>query len=88
MNEVQRLEDARDHPYHIVVAGELDPTWSVWLGNMEITSSQSREGEPLTILSGTLPDQAALRGVLNKIWDLRLTLISVTRDHDSLDKII
>lgn len=83
MDKKQQLESVGGHCYHIVVAGELDPSWSAWLGSMEFVKSQSREGEPLTILSGTVPDQAALRGVLNKIWDLRLILVSVTREQES-----
>jgi hypothetical protein len=83
MNWDKHIENVRGQCYHIVVAGELDPSWSAWLGNMEIARSLSREGEPLTILSGIIPDQAALRGVLNKIWDLRLVLVSVTREQES-----
>lgn len=83
MNKDKQRESVRDQCYQIVVAGELDPSWSAWLGNMEIARSHSREGKPLTILSGIIPDQAALRGVMNKIWDLRLILVSVTREQES-----
>ena len=80
MNEDQQLEEVRGQYYRIVVAGELDPSWSAWLDELEITSCQAQGGGVLTILSGRLSDQAALRGILNKIWDLRLTLVSINRD--------
>ena len=41
-------------------------------------SEQAHDGAPVTTLSGTF-DQAALRGLLSKIWDLNLTVLSVTR---------
>lgn len=84
MNNDKQIESVRGQCYHIVVAGELDPSWSAWLGDLEIARSQSREDEPLTILSGIIPDQVALRGILNKIWDLRLILVSVTREQGRL----
>jgi len=60
-------------PYEIVVRGQLDEKWSEWLSGMTITSLGD-----VTTLTGPVPDQAALRGLLSKIWDLNLTLISVT----------
>lgn len=83
MNKEKLVKNVQGQCYHIVIAGDLDPSWSAWLGNVEISRSQTRDSEPLTILSGMIPDQAALRGILNKIWDLRLILVSVTREQDS-----
>ena len=37
------------------------------------------EGATVTLFTGPIADQAALRGILNKLWDLNLTLISVSR---------
>jgi hypothetical protein len=67
--------------YEIEIAGELDGRWSDWFGGMQVrVESQSRK---MTTLSGRV-DQAALRGMLNKLWDLNLVLISVKRiDKDS-----
>ena len=59
--------------YEIRIEGHLESRWSSWFEGLEI----SRTAEGVTILSGTLPDQAALHGVLMKIRDLGLTLISV-----------
>jgi hypothetical protein len=60
--------------YHIRVSGGLDPSWSVWFEHFAIT----RDGEA-TLLSGPVRDQADLRGILNRLWDLNLVLDSVAR---------
>jgi hypothetical protein len=64
--------------YKIAVKGMLDPGWSDWFTDMAVTVEATREGRPLTVLAGEVGDQAALRGILIKLWDLNLTLISVT----------
>jgi hypothetical protein len=61
--------------YAIRVEGLLDDHWSQWLDGMTI----SHEEGGVTRLAGPLTDQAALYGMLNKLRDLRLTLISVQR---------
>jgi hypothetical protein len=63
--------------YQIKVAGGLDQTWSDWLGGMEIVTESGRQGTTITILTGRLADQATLRGILSRIWDLNLKVISV-----------
>jgi hypothetical protein len=60
--------------YQIMLKGHLDLHWSDWFAGLKITHL---EGEQ-TLLSGDLPDQAALHGLLEHIRDLNLTLISVT----------
>lgn len=60
--------------YEIRVAGHFDPPWSDWFAGLELTSLAGGE----TLLCGPLPDQAALHGVLKRIRDLNLTLISVS----------
>lgn len=63
--------------YCITVQGQLDESWSNWLGGMSIAVERADEGVPVTTLTGPVVDQPALRGILNRLWDLNLTLISV-----------
>ena len=65
--------------YCIRVRGNLDSRWSSWLASLSIASESTPDGHPGVVLTGPLPDQAALRGVLTKLWDLNLDIISVTR---------
>jgi hypothetical protein len=65
--------------YHITVQGALDTAWQEWFSGMAITIDQDTDGV-LTTLKGPVADQAALRGILNKLWDLNLTVISVRRE--------
>ncbi len=60
--------------YEIKIKGHLDPRWSDWFAGLALTHSE----EDVTLLSGPLPDQAALHGLLERVRDLNLTLISVT----------
>ena len=69
----------RSAMYHIVVQGALDVAWQEWFSGMAITIDQDKDGV-VTTLQGLVADQAALRGILNKLWDLNLTVISVKRD--------
>jgi hypothetical protein len=72
--------------YHIRVQGSLDRAWSKWLGGMSIDVEQTMDGSPSTVLAGPIKDQAALRGVLNRLWDLNLDIISVNRIHGERQK--
>ncbi len=59
--------------YEIFVKGHLDQRWSDWFTGMQLTNLEN-DG---TLISGVLPDQAALYGLLERIRDLNLSLISV-----------
>ncbi len=59
----------------IRVKGRIDEHWSDWFDDLTITHTDQDE----TILSGTVVDQAALYGLLAKLRDLGLPLLSVTR---------
>ncbi len=66
--------------YEIRVESHLSGGWSEWFDNLEVRQEMIAEGcQPLTILVGFFPDQAALHGILQKIRDLNLILISVKR---------
>ncbi|MBN2148284.1 MAG: hypothetical protein JW726_12925 [Anaerolineales bacterium] len=63
--------------YRIKIEGRINPEWSAWLNGLAI--SLDSEQPPVTLLSGMIVDQARLRGILNKLWDLNLGLISLER---------
>ncbi len=58
----------------IKIKGYLDPGWSGWFEGLKVTHLEGNE----TLLSGPLHDQAALHGLLERIRDVNLTLISIT----------
>ena len=60
--------------YEIRIGGHLDPHWASWFAGLELAHLEGNE----TLLSGSLPDQAALYGLLERVRDLNLRLISVT----------
>ncbi len=65
--------------YQITIIGRLDPDWSDWLGALSVRARLAPDGSYRTILSGPIPDQAALRGILTRIWDLNLELAALKR---------
>ena len=68
-----RLEAKR---YEIRMKGRLDSSWAEWLGGMSLTHAS----DGTTVLVAPVVDQAALHGVLQKLRDLGVTLISVNED--------
>ena len=56
----------------IRIQGHLDPTWADWLDGFTITHTENNE----TLLTGTVDDQAALYGIMAKLRDLGVKLIS------------
>jgi hypothetical protein len=68
--------------YQVRIEGQLDGNWSAWLGGLAMTYAESGE----TILTGPVEDQAALHGILTRLRDLGLTIVSVNRvdpDHSA-----
>jgi hypothetical protein len=77
MSDTHTSNEQRDASlvYAIRVQGRLGEEWSDWFGGLTI----SPEGDGETLLSGPVTDQSALHGLLKKIRDLGLPLISVNR---------
>jgi hypothetical protein len=71
------MDSEPGHPqvYQILILGHLDDDWSEWFGNLVVT----RSADGVTTLTGLLADQSALHGVLNKLRDLGLPIISLAR---------
>jgi hypothetical protein len=63
--------------YAIRIKGHLADRWAAWFDGMTLTT----HGDGTTVLEGPVTDQAALHGLLHKIRDLGLPLISVTPTH-------
>jgi hypothetical protein len=74
--------------YHIRVRGRLGQEWASWFENLTLT----QEAGGYAVLEGPISDQAALRGILSKIWDLNLQVVAVNviaehagdENHDEL----
>lgn len=66
--------------YEIKVQGQLDSLWGQWFEGMKLSNVENGEsGIACTLISGHVVDQAELHGLLIKIRDLNLKLISVRR---------
>jgi hypothetical protein len=61
--------------YEIRLAGHLAAHWSQWFDGLTV----SHDGDGTTVISGPVADQAALHGLLHRVRDLGLPLVSVTR---------
>jgi hypothetical protein len=67
----------RPATYEIKVPGRLDESWSNWLEGMTIEVESGDDRPTITTLTGVVTDQAALQGLLNQLYALGLSLISV-----------
>ena len=65
--------------YQIKVSGNLDQTWVSWFNQMKITTENDQDEGPITVFTGPVSDQAQLRGLLIRIWDLNLELLSIQK---------
>ena len=78
-------DEARDHArrpggtaFEIHVQGHLTGEWSDWFEGMELKLMDNGE----TVLAGTIVDQAALMGILNKLNRLNITLLSINKTKE------
>jgi hypothetical protein len=72
--------------YQVKVKGHLHEKWVDWFGGLKIESERTPDGSNITVLQGSIKDQAALRGILVKLLDLNLVLISVQQVQASLEE--
>lgn len=63
--------------YEIRLAGHLEARWAAWFDGLTV----GQEVDGTTLISGPIADQAALHGLLQRVRDLGLPLVSVTRDE-------
>jgi hypothetical protein len=75
ITETATGDDREAALYEIRLKGRLDPRWAAWFDGLGLT----HESDGTTIISGLVADQAALHGLLQKVRDIGLPLISVTR---------
>ena len=61
--------------YEIRLAGHLDERWAAWFDGLTV----ARGADGTTVISGEIPDQAALHGLLQRVRNLGLPLVSVAR---------
>ena len=67
--------------YEITVRGHLGPRWSAWFDGLDLT----QQADGTTVISGPVVDQAALHGLLERLRDLGIPLISLTPTHPDND---
>jgi hypothetical protein len=79
MTRKDKLRLTLDRPatYQIKVPGEPGERWSDWTGGLRITVESEGDGPPITTMTGVVADQAALHGLLRRLYSLGLPLISV-----------
>lgn len=70
-----KVEPNQPRIYQIRLEGHLDRQWTEWFGGLTITLEENGD----TLLTGPVVDQAALFGLLRKVRDLGMSLLSVNR---------
>jgi hypothetical protein len=75
MSEISTGDPHNPGRYEIRLKGHLDSRWAAWFDGLSLT----HKSDGTTIIAGPVVDQAALHGLLQKVRDLGLPLISVTQ---------
>ena len=65
--------------YKIRIQSRLEANWSDWFSGMTVSANQDEQGSTVTVITGLVVDQVALHGLLVRISDLGLILLSVER---------
>ncbi len=65
--------------YRITIEGIIRQDWSDWIGGMQISFPNAKDDPQTTVLTVKVADQAALRGLLCRLWDLNLSILSIFR---------
>ncbi len=73
MSEAMSANEAGQ--YEIRIKGRLDSRWAAWFDGLDLTNAS----DGITVIHGLVADQSALHGLLQKVRDVGLPLISVTR---------
>ena len=75
MSEISTGPQHNPGRYEIRLKGHLDSRWTAWFDGLSLTN----ESDGTTVIHGPVADQAALHGLLQKVRDLGLPLVSVTQ---------
>jgi hypothetical protein len=86
MSSVGKRRHSEPATYQIQVEGCLEEDWSDWFEGMIVTVQPAGDGSRITCLTGVVEDQPALRGLLSRIWDMNLTLVSLVRLGSEAEK--
>ena len=75
----------RPGTYVIKVPGRLDEGWAEWFEGMTITVESGEDRPTITTLTGVVADEAALQGLLDRLYSLGLRLLSVQRIEPAVE---
>ena len=76
-NANREANPAQPKEYQIRLKGQLDEQWTDWFGGLTVALTEDGD----TLLTGPLADQAALHGLLRKVRDLGIPLVSINEIH-------
>ena len=68
--------------YQIRIQGQINESWSDWLGGLTIT----RQPDGETLLAGPIVDQAALHGIMDRLYAMNLSILSVVQVKSDQEK--